>query len=250
MPLNFKLDDQEFTLSNECLFAVADTLERTKVKERGRMLCRDFVKKADGKMELVGEIMPGREHIGGRGSITERNCPGAVGVGHFHTHPTGSSDPSWWDAYSIIANSYHAARTWLGCRGATEDQMVQCNTVKRLPTKTELQELRARHRRMKYTRAEADPEIRKHLTEPYKLPAKQIPNFIFEVPEYPEYLVECDRQHSLVDLKDMAREASLSLSGDKKELCRKLIEAGILPPVPVTPISTLSGKLDKEPVPV
>lgn len=39
--------------------------------------------------------------------------------------------------------------------------------------------------------------------------------------------VEYDRQYSLSELKSKARAAGISTSGDKKALCRKLIDAGV-----------------------
>ena len=41
-------------------------------------------------------------------------------------------------------------------------------------------------------------------------------------------VVEYDRQYSLSELKSKARAAGVSISGDKKALCRKLMDAGVL----------------------
>jgi len=41
-------------------------------------------------------------------------------------------------------------------------------------------------------------------------------------------VVECDRQYSLSELKSKARAEGISTSGDKKALCRKLMDAGVL----------------------
>jgi len=41
-------------------------------------------------------------------------------------------------------------------------------------------------------------------------------------------VVDCDRQYSLSELKSMARAVGVSTSGDKKTLCRKLMDASVL----------------------
>lgn len=214
MPLTMRLDDQEFTLSDESLMAMATSLARTRVKERGFSLCQDT------------EITPSFEHLGGRGSINERNCLGRPRVGYYHTHPTGPSRPSWWDAYSIVSASYRANSPSLGCRGAIEDGIIRCDTVKKAPDLVTVLELKGKRAAMRYTAAEDDPEIWRHFTEPHTIWARDILAPV-EVP-YPRYLVECDRQHTLDELKSMARTAEISPSGDKKELCRKLIGAGVI----------------------
>lgn len=171
MPLTMKLDDHEFTLSDSCLKTIAATLWHTRAKERGNMLCARY-----------GEIDAGREHIGGRGSITERNCPAnSITTGHFHTHPTGVADPSWWDAYAIMKHSQEISKPYLGCR-ATKAPIpsgeIQCQTVKRVPTPAEVAHFKGKRRKMRYTWAKQDWEIMEYITEPYSFPARKIPEII------------------------------------------------------------------------
>lgn len=170
MPLKMTLDDKEFTLSNEALVAMATTLWRTRVKERGLMLCEDT------------EVTPGPEHIGGPWSIGVRNCRGKPRIGHYHTHPSpaGTSAPSWYDAYSIIDQSliHPSLPPWLGCRGGKDDETIRCDTVKKVPSIAELALLKAERPKMKYTPAEADPKIWKYFAEPYSFPVRKVPEII------------------------------------------------------------------------
>lgn len=46
--------------------------------------------------------------------------------------------------------------------------------------------------------------------------------------EYSEEIIECDRNHTLAELKAKAKQAGLSTGGDKKTLCTKLISAKLL----------------------
>jgi len=46
--------------------------------------------------------------------------------------------------------------------------------------------------------------------------------------EYSEEIIECDRNHTLAELKAKAKQAGLSTGGDKKILCTKLISAKLL----------------------
>ena len=166
MPLTMTLNGNEFTLSNQALEAMATTFWRTRVKERGRMLCRD------------GEITASPEHIGGRWSITTRNCRGKMEAGDFHTHPVGPSAPSWWDAFSILSTSYRHHRPVLGCRGAKADGLIRCETARRVPTLAELQYLKTKRRRMRGTWAHDDPEIAKYLSESQSFEVRKVPEFI------------------------------------------------------------------------
>jgi hypothetical protein len=162
-----KLDGNKFTLSNQALEAIATTFWRTRVKERGRMLCQD------------DQITAGEEHIGGPASITARNCRGKPPVGDFHTHPPPSpSAPSWWDAFSILSNSYHHNRPALGCRGAKADGLIRCETARQIPTLAELAYLKAKRPRMRYTWAESDPEIAKYLSESHSFEVRKVPEII------------------------------------------------------------------------
>lgn len=167
MPLKIKLDDNEFTLSDDCLKEMATAFWHTKVKERGFMLCQDT------------EITPSPEHIGGQGSIRERNCRGKPRVGYYHTHPPpATSHPSWWDAYSILASSHRDNSPQLGCRGGKADGQIRCDTVKKVPNLAIVQELKRKRARMRFTSAEDDPEIWRHFATPYSFPARQVPEMI------------------------------------------------------------------------
>jgi hypothetical protein len=163
------LGDHKFTLSNQCLQAMAETFWHTRVKERGNMLC-------DGD-----EIMAGPEHIGGASSITTRDCHtlSRAHIGHFHTHPgSASSVPSWWDALNILQNSVKMQKPWLGCRAGKGDQMVRCDTVAHLPSLLEVSELMLKRRRKRFSYAPDDPEIWRHFTTPYSFPVASIPDLI------------------------------------------------------------------------
>ena len=46
--------------------------------------------------------------------------------------------------------------------------------------------------------------------------------------EYSEEIIDCDRNHTLNELRAKAKEAGLSTSGDKKALCTKLLSAELL----------------------
>ncbi len=46
--------------------------------------------------------------------------------------------------------------------------------------------------------------------------------------EYSEEIIECDRNHTLAELKTTAKQAGLSTGGDKKTLCAKLMSAKLL----------------------
>jgi hypothetical protein len=166
MPLTITLDGNQFTFSNQALEAIATTFWRTRVKERGRMLCGER------------EVTAGPEHIGGPGSITARNCRGIPEAGYFHTHATGSSAPSWWDAFAILSDSYRHKKPSLGCRGAKEDGLIRCETAKRLPTITELQYLKTKRHKMGGSWAHSDPEIAKYLSESYSFEARKVPELI------------------------------------------------------------------------
>lgn len=169
MPLKMTLDDKEFTLSNEALVAMATTLWRTRVKERGLMFCQDT------------EITPGREYIGGKYSVRGHNCAGKPRVGDFHTHPTGTADLSWWDAYAILSASYWHEKPWLGCRGSKvpiPSGEIQCQTAKKIPILPELQHFAKKRARMRFTAARDDPEIRQYITSEHSFPARKVPEII------------------------------------------------------------------------
>ncbi len=173
MPLTIKLDDKEFTFSDKCLEAMATTLWRTKVKERGFMFCSESV--GVKRVNLFGEITPGKEHIGGRGSIGVRNCK-EQREGHYHTHPVGDTSPSYADALSIISMSILRERPMLGCRGAKKDENIRCDTVTELPPKDVY--LRLKRKASRITSPELDPETWKYFATPYNIPVRKIPEII------------------------------------------------------------------------
>lgn len=182
MPLKMRLDSHEFTLSNETLIAMAQSLLRTKVKERGLMLCQDW----SPEQRPAGEITPGQEHIGGPGSISVRNCGGKVHVGHFHTHPGSDSAPSWHDAYSILWNSRNYLAPFLGCRAGTNDKTIRCDTLKRLPTSGELAYLKRKRSRMRFTDAQKDPDIWQYMGPSYSIHSDRIRDIIRVQPMEPK----------------------------------------------------------------
>jgi len=171
MPLTITLNGNKFTLSDQALESMATTLFRTRKKERGRMLCADD-----------DEITASVEHIGGQGSISHRNCRGKKEAGYFHTHPLGSSDPSWWDAYAILAHSNRHGRPMLGCRGAKADGLIRCETAKRIPTLLELSYLKRKRPKMKFTSALDDPEVFTYLTNSVVFEARKVPELIKPAP--------------------------------------------------------------------
>lgn len=181
MPLKMVLDDKENTLSDDALKDMAATLWRTRVKERGRMLCgrKPTKLKVTDEVRYVGEIDAGPERIGGKHSIHGRDCGGRAMVGSYHTHPSdGWSRPSWGDAYEIMWSSYHYALPWLGCRGGKDDETIRCETVTRMPTLPELQHFKKKRVKLAHTEAEADPEIMRYITESYSFPVRKVPEII------------------------------------------------------------------------
>ena len=71
---------------------------KEQVHERGFMFCED-----------KGVIDPGPEHVGGKGSISIRDCHdrkrGIIlggQLGYFHTHPNATSNPSNFDVVSMM----------------------------------------------------------------------------------------------------------------------------------------------------
>ena len=168
MPLSLKLNKHEFTLSDKCLTAMAAAVLHTKVKERGFALCQ------------YPEITPSEEHIGGPGSITERNCRGKPPrVGSFHTHPPHSpSSPSWWDAYTIMSQTYRHGIPWLGCRGSKFDGEIRCDTVKDFPSLATLHYFQKKRREMRYVAAEDDPDMWQHFAHPYSFALRDVPKII------------------------------------------------------------------------
>jgi len=179
MPLTVRLNGKQFILSNQCLEALKRSLDKTKVKERGVALCQDT------------EITPGPEIIGGRASITIRNCTYVKNevisrrpeVGFYHTHPLSDSAPSWHDALAIIGRSIRRGKPDLGCRGGTSDRIIRCDTVKQAPPQEVYEELRKRRARMKFTDARDDPEIWQHFGEPFSFPASDVPQIVQRIRE-------------------------------------------------------------------
>lgn len=189
MPLKIKLDSQDFTLSNHVLTAMAQSLLKTRVKERGFMLCQGFAPTG----ALGGEITPGQEHLGGPGAISVRDCLPKAIAGHFHTHPGSDSAPSWHDALSILNMSANYNVPYLGCRGGTEDKTIRCDTAKRLPTSGELAYLKRKSHRMRFTDAQRDPDIWQYMGPSYSLQADRIPDIIRVQPKEPEKPAERPR---------------------------------------------------------
>lgn len=189
MPLKMRLDSQEFTLSNESLLAMAQSLLKTRVKERGFMLCQGFAPGGG----LAGEITPGQEHIGGPGAISVRDCHSKAIAGHFHTHPqSDDSAPSWHDAYSILWMSRRYG-PYIGCRAGTADKTIRCDTLKRPPTDGEMAHLKRKQSRMRFTDAQRDPDIWQYMGPSYSIQADRIPDIIRVQPKEPEKPAERPR---------------------------------------------------------
>jgi len=163
MPLSFSINGASFTLTDSCLKEMALTLEKTKVKERGFRLCGD-----------PSYLTPGRPHIGGAHTIFIRNCGGRPAYGSYHTHPEDDSDPSTQDIINIMFNSAKDHRVYLGCRGGQTDQLIRCDTVKRIPTIEEYSHLK--RRKAKYL--EPDYETTAILGTPYTFSVKEVPELI------------------------------------------------------------------------
>jgi len=178
MPLTVELDGKQFNLSNECLLALENTLDKTQIKERGFALCQNT------------EVTPGEEVIGGRNSIKIKNCFKVKDevirrrplIGFYHTHPLSDSNPSWHDALSIIDRSVRTGRPDLGCRGG-QDGIIRCDTVKEIPPKDVYEQLRRRSSKMVFTDARDDPEIWQYFGSPSLLRAKDIPGIVQRVRE-------------------------------------------------------------------
>lgn len=186
MPLTVEINGKQFILSNECLLALKSALDKTKEKERGLALCQDT------------EVTPGRESIGGRTSITVRNCVKVKNevisrrpqVGFYHTHPGSSSDPSWHDALGIISRSVRRSQSDLGCRGGQMDGTIRCDTVRGIPTREVYERLRKRRQKMKFTAAQDDPEIWQYFDTPFSFQASDIPGIVQRIRE--EHFVGVD----------------------------------------------------------
>lgn len=179
MPLTIKLNDKQFTLSNECLLAFKSAYDKTRVKERGMMLCQDT------------EVTPGDEIIGGSTSVKVRNCVTVKDevirrrppIGFYHTHPVGDSAPSWYDAFSTVARSIRRGEPDLDCRGAKGDGRVRCDTIKEMPTIEAYRHLTQRRPKMRLTGAEEDPEIWQYFATPFSFPVSDIPVIVTPVRE-------------------------------------------------------------------
>jgi len=174
MPLTIKLNDKQFTLSNECLLAFKSAFDKTRVKERGMMLCQNT------------EVTPAEEIIGGSTSIKVKNCVTVKDevikrrppIGFYHTHPVGDSAPSWYDAFGTISRSIRRDEADLDCRSAKRDGRVRCDTVKEIPTREAYWHLTQRRPKMKFTSAEDDPEIWQYFTTPFSFPVSDIPEIV------------------------------------------------------------------------
>lgn len=150
MPLKIILAPGEQTeLTDDCLVKMGEVTLHTKKAERAFALCY-----------REGKVVPSREHIGGRFSISYKDCPGGMPkAGTFHTHPSSDSQPSWGDGYSYLANSERNLVRWLGCVGSPRDQMVRCLVPRGIPTREELQKFRRRYAKYAYQPLSSDPEL-------------------------------------------------------------------------------------------
>ena len=225
MPLKLTLTpEHERELTDEVLVKMGEVTLHTKRAERGFALCYK-----------EGKVVPSTEHIGGPGSISYRNCRGLEKAGSFHTHPAPSnSRPSWWDGASCLRNSRLYETYWVSCVGSPGDGLLRCFTPKAAPDPGLVERLWKERRRHHHQYMEEDPFMARLHREIANFAVRDIPQMV-EVPvpvlaaaPYPRSLVECDRSHTLTELRDMARGGGLSPSGDKKELCRRLIQAGIM----------------------
>ncbi len=214
MPLDFRLDHNDFTLSDECLDAMARVLKKTRVKERGFMLCAE---------SPSAPIYPSSDRIGGANSIKVRDCRGqgrGIVVGAYHTHPDSTCAPSWYDAFALIRRAFGCQRPTLGCRAGTKDKTVRCEAVKETPTLVEVNYFLSKRKGRAGTLATTDPEICAHLTEPIMFPISWKPE---PKKTTRETVVDYDRNHSLEELRKMCRDKGVTVSGDKKTLARRLI---------------------------
>ena len=208
MPLSFTLNGASFTLTNECLEQMAETLRKTKVRERGFKFC-------GGPQALT----PGRAHIGGPYSIHTRNCSGKPAYGGFHTHPINDSEPSSTDVLHILWGTWSSGKPWLGCRGGI-DQKIRCETATRIPTAKDY--IRLKHA--------APKERMTWLSAPHIFSVKDVPELIkppviIKPPEIKlwQRAIEMDKLHSLEELRGMCQQKGLSTSGDKKKLAMSLL---------------------------
>lgn len=88
-------------------------IEETKLKkiELGFQLCR---------MKNINTLKSGNECSGDKCSITQtRDCPTGLFVGGYHTHPTGTAEPSIADLRSAYANDVE-------CVGSVEENFIRC----------------------------------------------------------------------------------------------------------------------------
>jgi hypothetical protein len=148
---------------------------KERVHERGFMFC-----------ENKGVIEPGPEHVGGKGSITIRDChdrkKGIIlggQLGYFHTHPNAMSTPSNFDAVSLMHMSLQRSRPVLYCQGGTEDKKITCETLKEMPSYHEYDTFRIEAKKYRGV----PDNIKPYISELKSFYAADIPAIMNPIPE-------------------------------------------------------------------
>lgn len=149
--------------------------KKSGVHERGFMFCED-----------KSVIEPGPEHVGGRGSISVRDChdrkKGIIlggQLGYFHTHPNAMSTPSNFDAVSMMHMSLQRSRPVLYCQGGTADKKITCETLKELPSYPQYDTFR---KEAKKYRGVPD-NIKPYISELKSFYSDDVPAIIHGIPE-------------------------------------------------------------------
>ncbi|HUU65407.1 MAG TPA: SAP domain-containing protein [Dehalococcoidales bacterium] len=244
MPLEVKTPlHGKLTLSDKTLGAMVEVIDESEKYgvEHGVTFC-----------QRDDTIDPDSTCKGGQCAVGVPHCPpGTKKVGDFHTHPNtmnqkGYAIPSPGDhLHSLLAGDK------LNCIWGQQDGKVACESPVRETGDQEkkslierFDELRSAMKRVA-TSTPIGPEDRADLTElaedlsgHYSRVAVTDRAGLVEakgkvveeeaVVSLRDRVIEYDRTYSLSELKDRAKQAGLSTSGDKKELCRKLIGAGAI----------------------
>lgn len=114
---------KEVEFADETLVQMGESILRTKKAERGFALCYSG-----------NQILPGKEHVGGRSSISYKDCGRAPKAGSFHTHPRdGDSEPSWYDGFGSLHNGWSRSVQWITCTGSPKDMTVRCHAPRDVP---------------------------------------------------------------------------------------------------------------------
>lgn len=223
----------KMVLSDRTLTSMLDVIDKTFKygEEWGMPFC---------KTDAV--IDPGETCEGDDCSVDIQPCPpGTEKVGDFHTHTTtedhrGYAHPSIIDSAGDLIQGSKLACIW-----GRYDNEVNCRSLSREPTTAEKEEV---DRQFRATEGQLrqialgmplSPEDLKRVRALNTLLDKYFAEVLrtdraglSEAMAKPRSLEDCLTFYSHKELAERAKRASISTEGGKKELCKKLLEAGVL----------------------